>query len=332
MASDGVCRAQIGTAAGLRWMREVEGPDTHPGRSTRWRGEVGLSAYCAAFGAVTPVDPSEFEAIVYHRELSTVRAHAELTTPRRWKRSNAKLYRNDGYVSAIVHRFADTFTLGQNGRRLQVRQGDLLLVDTRKQFDAECVGTLEMAALFVPVGLLGPDIAHGDPGAALPMVADSIIGRATAEFVRTLAFETVCGATIELETELAAVDLIRAALAYGEPRPHDSGASLRAAAEALLKARFHEADFSPETMATELGISRRHLYRLFTDSSPAAVINERRLERARVLLRNADDMRLEEVARLSGFGSAATFRNRFRQKYDITPSEFREQCRSPQTT
>jgi AraC-like DNA-binding protein len=74
-------------------------------------------------------------------------------------------------------------------------------------------------------------------------------------------------------------------------------------------------------------VSRRSLYLLVPDSDGgvATLIRNRRMQRARDLLRDADhDGRtIAEIGRAVGLPSAAHFTRLFRAAYGITPSAFR---------
>lgn len=88
-------------------------------------------------------------------------------------------------------------------------------------------------------------------------------------------------------------------------------------------------DASVETLAARLGVSSRHLHRLFMrhiGASPITVAQTRRLHFAKRLL---DDTRLPitQIALASGFGSVRRFNDAFRATYRRTPRELRVQHR-----
>jgi AraC family transcriptional regulator of adaptative response / DNA-3-methyladenine glycosylase II len=88
-------------------------------------------------------------------------------------------------------------------------------------------------------------------------------------------------------------------------------------------------DASVETLAARLGVSSRHLHRLFMQhvgASPITVAQTRRLHFAKRLL---DETRLPitQIALASGFGSVRRFNDAFRATYRRTPRELRAQRR-----
>ncbi len=88
-------------------------------------------------------------------------------------------------------------------------------------------------------------------------------------------------------------------------------------------------DFQRQTIVDELGIDRNKIGKLIHDYSGfpnlSAYINAFRLEYAYFLLLNGDSkMTIDSVAQQSGFTTIRTFQRLFKEKYGMTPVEFRE--------
>jgi AraC family transcriptional regulator of adaptative response / DNA-3-methyladenine glycosylase II len=80
-----------------------------------------------------------------------------------------------------------------------------------------------------------------------------------------------------------------------------------------------------QELAERLGVSERHLHRLFVrhlGTSPRAVITARRLLSAKRLLSDTD-LPISRVAFESGFGSVRRFNDSIRKVYGRTPSQLR---------
>lgn len=93
---------------------------------------------------------------------------------------------------------------------------------------------------------------------------------------------------------------------------------------ATLEARLEE-HFTVAAMAAMAAMSERTFVRRFreaTGQSPGDWLVCARVERARELL-EAGVASIEEAARLSGFGGAATLRHHFRRKLGVSPGEYR---------
>ena len=106
--------------------------------------------------------------------------------------------------------------------------------------------------------------------------------------------------------------------------PIESAARLAVAAAQLLEDSCGDAA-RPPAVAARLGISERHLRRIFTDQfgvTPSAYLGSRRLQLARRMLAESD-LPIGEVALAAGFGSLRTFNQRFRARYGVAPGTLR---------
>lgn len=79
-------------------------------------------------------------------------------------------------------------------------------------------------------------------------------------------------------------------------------------------------------LAREAGIGLRTFLRRFRDATgcaPGEWLLCQRLDRARELLEGGAASKVEEVAALCGFGSAATLRHHFRRRFGTGPAAYR---------
>lgn len=93
----------------------------------------------------------------------------------------------------------------------------------------------------------------------------------------------------------------------------------------LLAERLHE-PLSLAILAKECGLSvsrLAHLFRAQIGMAPQQYLEELRLQRAAQLLR-ATSMRISEIATEAGYASAFYFSARFRRKFGMAPSEYRQ--------
>jgi AraC-like DNA-binding protein len=141
--------------------------------------------------------------------------------------------------------------------------------------------------------------------------------------------------TIEAGERLGWVflDLLSVALDGLRPAPPGpvSGAhALRARAVALLETELGLGETTVEALGASLGVSRNRLFEAFKpDGGVRAFITVQRLERARAAL--ADLGRNEPIGSVAdrlGFSDPAHFSRLFRQRYGMTPREYRHLVRS----
>jgi transcriptional regulator GlxA family with amidase domain len=84
-------------------------------------------------------------------------------------------------------------------------------------------------------------------------------------------------------------------------------------------------DHSTAAMAARVGVSRRHLSRLFAEhvgTTPAREVKRVRVTVAQSLLA-ANGGRLPDVAARAGFGSPETMRRAFRRTLGLSPGAYR---------
>ena len=101
--------------------------------------------------------------------------------------------------------------------------------------------------------------------------------------------------------------------------------SVRARTDAIIYEQASDPLLTPATIAAQLNISLRQLYRAFNRTeSPAARIRRRRLERAAELLSaRTPQPQVERVAQECGFASAEYFSRAFRREFGISPRAYR---------
>ena len=86
-----------------------------------------------------------------------------------------------------------------------------------------------------------------------------------------------------------------------------------------------ELDHSAAKLAARVGVSARHLTRLFAtelDTTPARYVERVRLDRAKALLETGHG--IEAAARAAGFGSAETLRRTFVARLAVSPKQYRD--------
>ncbi|HWG26689.1 AraC family transcriptional regulator [Actinospica sp.] len=142
---------------------------------------------------------------------------------------------------------------------------------------------------------------------------------------RTLA--RLVGAAVRSEGEGPVDDetllgLLGALLA--DDRPGAVGAAHLAAAKTYVEEHLTESGLNAARIAGGVGISERHLSRVFAPSGttvPQYVLG-RRLERARTMLaEGVGVLSVAEVAAATGFGSAARFSHMFKERYGVRATD-----------
>lgn len=95
--------------------------------------------------------------------------------------------------------------------------------------------------------------------------------------------------------------------------------------EVIMK-HLSESELKMDDLGAEIGLSRVQLYRkvkALSGLSPAEMLRQIRLSQAYAMILHTDKT-IAEIAYETGFGSPSYFSKCFREKYDITPSDFRK--------
>ena len=88
-----------------------------------------------------------------------------------------------------------------------------------------------------------------------------------------------------------------------------------------------DTDFSVETLAAQMGMSRVQLYRkvkLLTGRTPVDIIRLSRLNRSKVLLAQ-EGTTISEVAYSIGFSSPSYFTKCFKDEFGILPGDIKKE-------
>lgn len=100
--------------------------------------------------------------------------------------------------------------------------------------------------------------------------------------------------------------------------------TVRTQTEALIHLHASDPHCTPASLAAELCISLRQLYRAFDGKeSPASQIRRRRLEIAADLLGSHQMLSVDKIALQCGFVSAEYFSRAFRRQYGVSPRAYR---------
>ncbi len=93
----------------------------------------------------------------------------------------------------------------------------------------------------------------------------------------------------------------------------------------MMESNFHKSDFQVNDMCKEMGVSRVQLYRkvkALLNCSVNDYLQDVRLKKARYLLRQTNEP-IQDIALKVGFTSQGYFASSFKAKFQITPTEYR---------
>jgi AraC family transcriptional regulator, positive regulator of tynA and feaB len=124
--------------------------------------------------------------------------------------------------------------------------------------------------------------------------------------------------------EDALIALMKPTIHYKNIQVSDS---LKLKAERYILENLMQSSLSPKVVADHIGVSLRHLYRLFMvdQQSINKYIQMKRLEKVQFELKDLKNKKLSitEIALRWGFGDSAHFSKIFKKVYGISPSQYR---------
>ncbi|MFW0793356.1 helix-turn-helix domain-containing protein [Gordonia sp. CPCC 205515] len=302
----------------------------------RFRGRRGLAEFRAPL-PTTASEPEAFEALTHSRQVGMITAVNCLATPCTVTRTSRDVQESaDADLTLLIFSTPGRVSVGSS-RQVPFRAGQLVLLSSLIPGDISVDTVCDSAQISIPLSAFGSDMP--DRLRRLrPVCSDTALVRVATTFIRRFAQSNTARAmsdAADSAAQDAVLRLVRSIVVQQTLQTYSRGATTQTVVERtreIIDRGFHDADFGPETVARELHLSRRQMYRQLSGmgESLAAMIAERRLAEVRDLLIDRPQMRVVEIAAATGFASASALRNRFRAVYGMTPAEFRARGMSEQ--
>lgn len=127
-----------------------------------------------------------------------------------------------------------------------------------------------------------------------------------------------------MAVENVLLDMVAAAMASSSENV-DPDDVRRKRMTTVIAGQFHNPELNADTIAKQLGVSRRSLYGLVRegDMSVAETIRFHRVRHGRLLLATRHDLSLHGIAKMCGFKGADQFARAFKTVTGVTPGVFR---------
>ena len=219
----------------------------------------------------------------------------------------------------------------QDGRSAVLRSPrDLAVVDTTRGYGAELRTPSELTMIQMPRSWAGSELPRLAGQTAITVPGRSGLAGLAVSTLLALRGHVVdredavarCAAANATRLATAAVLERSSELAGGPP------GILLVRAQQFMLDNLSDPDLAPADVAAVIPISERHLYSVFRDagSSPAEWLRQARLERAKSLLvpsLERESLTIGQVAQAVGLPRASHFSRLFRERFGMSPRDFR---------
>ncbi len=230
----------------------------------------------------------------------------------------------------VITQLEGTRRYYQEGTRTVLQPGDTTLLDSGRPWSSDCAGPCSRLYLRVPIWLM-QDRLRLSTLPALPRISPvSEMGAALFRLLTSL-FREAEGFTADEGTLALDAYLEMLASCLGSASPLRSVVSrsdrLGERIEGFIQDNLADPTLGPAAIAEAVGISVRHLHRLFSARGRRVSdwIREQRLERcsADFVDRRFAGKSITEVAFSWGFSDSAHFSRCFKLRFGVSPREFR---------
>lgn len=274
------------------------------------------------------IESRAFRGRIRHIELGPLQLNCLSATSQRVLRSPAMIDKSSNdYLLLLFEK--EVAQLHHYGRKLTIPEGSFVLLDNQQPFELLREAGGSTLAVRLEDAWLRRWLPHPTAAVATLTGTHDGWGSTLAAALRTIAKEGLADAILPrgvIADQLGAF----LALMYGR-QAQGTG---RYQSEVLVRLkrhmqeRLHDPDLDPDSIASAVGISKRHLHGLFaqTGLSFGAVLMDMRLERAAEMLRDRRFVGYRgcDVAWSCGFANASHFSRRFRVKYGVAPVSYRD--------
>ncbi|MFD7877784.1 helix-turn-helix domain-containing protein [Streptomyces sp. NPDC059766] len=277
---------------------------------------IGLR--CRSLGEV-PLDATEINL-----QLPRIHVARVVGSPHIVERPSAVIRRMPSEAVACYLNLADeAFFYHDDGVRL-LRAGQLIVCDADRPFVRGFSRGLQELAVKIPRSVW-QDIG-GPATLDRPLVLDVNDGSVQAKTFARLAGQAVRpgGGGVDEDTMLELLGSVVTGRLPGLAAVH------QAVAKVYIDRHLGESGLSARSIARGVGISERHLSRVFSASGSSVPrhLLGRRLELAHALLAGGEGTTVAETAVRCGFGSVTHFSHRFRERYGVRASDVLREARA----
>jgi AraC-like DNA-binding protein len=281
--------------------------------------------------AVSPLNRRDFSGRLARAQVGPIRLVDVESDPAVVYHSRQHIARSLEPVFLLCVQLEGQCQFRQNGREALLRTSDFTLCDSTLPYEIS-FDRNRMLVLGISQQTLRRYIACPEAVIALPMSGRTGLSGLLSSFLRNFWQQYATQIDVAFSERIGSTLLELTASAYAVvPQAAAEGSTLKTAWRVrirdFIETHLHDPEMTPQRIAAALHMSARYLHHLFEegDETAARYILRRRLDEcARAMLDGSRRNRsLLEIALNYGFNNASHFGRVFRQRFGVSPSEYR---------
>lgn len=283
---------------------------------------------------IEPINKDDFYGKVTILETGVFRFANFISDPANLSHTRSHICAQDDHA-LILHFQLGGYSLNeQDGRQTVIRAGDYTLCDSSRPYKLAFDTRNDMLSIRIPHRIFKQRISNPESLTCVHMSAQSGVSQLVSDFIRSSWMHFVQGMDPALEKRLIENLLDLLATSYASVYKNNVEQSSVVTTRRLLVKQFIEEhlsnpELSPRFLASAFGYTSGYLHKLFCSEgeSLCQYILRRRLEEAAKLIGDVlhQGHTFSEIAYKLGFKSATHFGRVFKEHYDLTPTQYRQQ-------
>jgi AraC-like DNA-binding protein len=311
---------------------------TTAGLTPRRKLEYWNDVACENFSTVAdPTDPRTFSGYLVRSSVDEIRV-AEVYSDSQIVRHTQAHVARMRQPMFFVHLQLDGDSVNrQDGREAVLLPHDFTLCDNTRPYEIAFRGSNRMIVIGIPDSTLRRHLPYPENVVAIPMSGSSGVSALLSGFLCDFWRQCREGADFRSASGVADALVVLLASAYANvPRAQSDGSSLATAHRVrilnFIETHLSDPDLTPTHIAQSCKMTTRYLHHLFSneDETVARYILRRRLDEcARTLtVKWQRGQTVTSIAFHHGFNSPTHFGRVFRERYGMTPREYRRRYSS----
>ncbi|MBT8765097.1 transcriptional regulator FeaR [Metapseudomonas boanensis] len=284
----------------------------------------GINQVCGRFGA--KVLGSDFSGSIREHKAGAIKLSVVDVTQAKLFRTEREVAQSDGQHFYLALQLEGHAGMEQGGNGIALAPGDITLIDSTLPSNFVYSDNSRQLSLILPRDLVEKSLRFAGVRCGQRIPASSPV----AILANRLILESTHQQYLSLpESEAmleAVVSLLRPAISSSEAEL-DVHERLFRKTQRFIDENIRAEELSPETIAREVGVSVRGLYRMFSKKGlvVAQYIKNRRLDFCAESLRNGGgEQKLSALGYGWGFTDSSYFSTAFKARFGVSPSEYRK--------